>query len=408
MRKNTLREDANQVIATSIAEVLPEKAVKRALESFVMPKGRLILISVGKAAWRMAKAASECVSVSEGIVITKYGHSEGEIDHIRIYEAAHPVSDENGILASEEVLTLTEGLTEDDTVLFLLSGGASALFEVPEISLKEWQRINEALLKSGASITEINPIRKRFSKVKGGKFAARCAPAKVYNLILSDVLGDPLDMIGSGPCVKDSATSEDVLHIVEKYHIELTDEEKELLKREIKGSFDHVKVEICGNLEMLLKAAKEACRNLGYTPVVLKENVTGIAEKEGRAFAEYVVNHGEKGHAYLMGGECVVVVRGEGLGGRSQEFALSAAEAIQGKDICVFAFGSDGTDGPTEAAGGYVDGESYKKCREKGIDPSSVLKRNDSYHALKQISGLIVTGPTGTNVNDLMIAMVAH
>ena len=407
MRTNTLREDANQVIAFSIAEVLPEKAVKRALESFVMPKGRVILISVGKAAWRMAKAASECVNITEGIVITKYGHAEGEIEHVRIYEAAHPVSDENGILASREVLKLTEDLTEDDTVLFLLSGGASALFEVPEISLTEWQRINEALLKSGASITEINPIRKRFSKVKGGKFAAWCSPARVYNLILSDVLGDPLDMIGSGPCVKDSATVKYVLHIIEKYRIELNEEEKQLLTREIEGSFDHVTVEICGNLKMLMDAASGACRALGYTPLIVKEEVTGIAREEGRAFAEYVLKHGEKGHAYLMGGECVVIVGGDGLGGRSQEFALSAAEVIDGRDICVFAFGSDGTDGPTDAAGGYVDGDSFSRLKEKGIDPAEVLAENDSYHALSQIDGLIMTGPTGTNVNDLMVALIA-
>ncbi len=405
-----LRQDAEKAVRTAINAVMPEDAVCRALKGRQFP-GRVFLIAVGKAAPRMAQAAQSVLSapLSDGLVISKYGHFEGPIEGLRCMEAAHPVPDENSVAAAEAALALTEDLSADDTVLFLLSGGGSALFEKPLIPLEEMQDVTGQLLACGADIVEINTIRKRLSGVKGGKFAAHCAPAKVEAVILSDILGDPLDMIASGPVSPDSATCEDALRIAEKYALRLSEDAKRCLGVETPKSLPNVSARIVGSVRELCRAAGDACSSMGYEPVFLTDLLDCEARDAGRFLASILRSHAADGKklAFLAGGETVVHLTGKGKGGRNQELALAACEGIRGmKNAAVISVGSDGTDGPTDAAGGYVDGDSFDELKAAGMDLSEVLKDNDAYHALKAIDGLIITGPTGTNVNDVCIALL--
>ena len=261
----TLRRDADEIIRASIQAVLPDKAVCRALENFQPRGGRVLLVAAGKAAWQMAHAAVQALGhVDGGVVVTKYGHVKGKIPGISCYEAGHPVPDANSFAATEKALALVQGLTEEDTVLFLLSGGGSALFEKPLVPGGELQDITNQLLASGADIVEINTIRKRLSGVKGGRFAQHCAPARVFSIVLSDILGDPLDMIASGPAVPDGSTCAQALAIAEKYQLRLSAQAKALLAQETPKALDNVTTQITGSVRELCAAAAEACRELGY------------------------------------------------------------------------------------------------------------------------------------------------
>ena len=405
-----LRFDAEKAIYTAINAVLPEKAVTRALAGKRYP-GRVFLVAVGKAAYRMAAAALDMLDapVADGVVISKYGHLGEPLPPLRFIEAGHPVPDENSVRAAEAALALTKDLRDDDTVLFLLSGGGSALFEKPLIPLEELQDITGQLLACGADIVEINTIRKRLSAVKGGKFAAWCAPAQIEAVILSDVLGDPLDSIASGPVSTDSADRGDALRIAEKYALRLSDEARRCLQVETPKSLSNVNAQVVGSVRELARAAGEACRAMGYEPLLLTDRLDCEAREAGRFLAAILRAHAKDGKklAFLAGGETVVHLTGKGLGGRAQELALAASEGIRGlKNAAVISVGSDGTDGPTDAAGGYVDGESFDALKAAGFDLTTVLKNNDAYHALEAIDGLIVTGPTGTNVNDICIALL--
>ncbi len=405
-----LRNEAEKAAYTAIGAVMPEGAVRRALLGKSFP-GRIFLIAAGKAAPHMAQAALSVLSapVESGIVISKYGHFDRPIEGLQCFEAGHPVPDENSVTAGEAALKLTEDLKEDDTVLFLLSGGGSALFEKPLIPLAELQDITAQLLACGAVIVEINTIRKRLSAVKGGKFAAHCAPAKIEAIILSDILGDPLDMIASGPVSPDTASCADALAIAEKYGLRLSEEAKTCLQTETPKVLSNVNARVVGSVRELCRAAGEACRSMGYEPVFLTDQLNGEAREAGRFMASVLRSHAGDGKkiAFLAGGETVVHLTGKGLGGRNQELALAACEGLRGlKNAAVLSIGSDGTDGPTDAAGGYTDGDSYDELAEKGIRLYDVLQNNDAYHALKAVDGLIVTGPTGTNVNDVCIGLV--
>lgn len=408
--KETLRRDAERAARAAIRAVLPEDAVRRALAGMAFP-GRVYLIAAGKAAPRMARAALSVltVPVTDGLVISKYGHFDGPIGPLRCFEAGHPVPDENSVRAGEEALRLTEDLREDDTVLFLLSGGGSALFEKPLIPLAELQGLTHQLLACGADIVEMNSIRKRLSALKGGKFAAHCAPAKVEAVVLSDILGDPLDSIASGPVSPDSATCAEALAIAEKYKLHLSPEAEACLRLETPKELGNVHARVVGSVRELCRAAGEACRAMGYETVFLTDRLDCEAREAGRFLAAVLRSHAEEGRklAFLAGGETVVHLTGRGLGGRNQELALAAAEGLRGlKNACLLSLGSDGTDGPTDAAGGYVDGDSFDALREKGLVLHEVLRNNDAYHALRAVGGLIVTGPTGTNVNDLCLGLL--
>ena len=406
---STLRRDADAIIRSSLNAVLPDEAVRRALKAFAPRGGRVLLVAAGKAAWQMAHAAVEALGrVDGGVVVTKYGHVKGEIPGVTCCEAGHPVPDENSFAATKKALALVQGLTAEDTVLFLLSGGGSALFERPLLPGEELQDITSQLLASGADIVEMNTIRKRLSAVKGGRFAQACAPAEVFSIVLSDILGDPLDMIASGPAVPDTSTCAQALAIAEKYHLNLSEQAKTLLQQETPKALDNVTTRITGSVRELCTAAANACRELGYEPILLTDLLCCEAREAGSFLGSIVRTH--TGHrkklAYIAGGETVVHLTGRGLGGRNQELALAAAPAIAGRNAAVFSVGSDGTDGPTDAAGGYVDGETLAALAAKGWNVFDTLQHNDAYHALRAVEGLIMTGATGTNVNDVAVALL--
>ena len=416
-----LMQDMRAIIDDAIKAVLPESAVREALSNPAFTsrkgKGKIIVASIGKAAWRMAKAAGDILgSGISGAVVTKYEHSMGEITGLEIYEAGHPVLDENTLKGTKALLEHVKGLTPDDTVLFLVSGGGSALFELPAegATLADMQDISSQLLACGADIVEINTIRKHLSSVKGGRFAQLCAPAHVYMVVLSDVLGDRLDSIASGPAAPDMSTSEEALAIVKKYGLKVKPELMKILAQETPKKLDNVTAVITGSVTALCAAASEIAKAKGYTPLVLTTTLTCEAREAGAFLAGVAREVKTSGRpvaapcAVIAGGETVVHLTGKGLGGRNQEFALAASQGIAGLDgVVIASLGSDGTDGPTDAAGGIVDGQTEAKLKAKGISVAEVLKNNDAYHALKAVDALLMTGPTGTNVNDVAIALIA-
>lgn len=407
----TLREDAEKILQEALAAALPDAAVKKALEGVRFGGGKLVLVAVGKAAWQMASAAYNLkgLRIDGGVVITKYGYAKGPVGGLSICEAGHPVPDENTFSATEKVIRAVSGLTKEDTVLFLLSGGGSALFEKPLIPKEELYALTDRLLACGADITEVNTVRKRLSAVKGGRFAQICSPAHVFSIVLSDIIGDPLDMIASGPAYPDASSSEQALAIIKKYDISVSGETCACLRRETPKRLDNVTTVVTGSVRQLCSSAETACRRLGYEPVVLTASLSCTARDAGSflgSIAQFHAN-GALSVAFIAGGETVVRLTGKGKGGRNQEIALAAAEKISGLRGCaVFSFGSDGTDGPTDAAGGFCDGDTAGVLKREGIDIDETLMRNDSYHALKACGGLIVTGPTGTNVNDLSVLLI--
>ena len=405
-----LRANADAIVAASIKAVLPDEAVKRALVGKEFP-GRVLLVSAGKAAWQMAKAAYDCLGdrIEGGVVVTKYDHVKGPIGNFICCEAGHPVPDENSFAGTQKALDLVSGLSEKDTVLFLLSGGGSALFEKPLVPGEVLQDITGQLLACGADIVEINTIRKRLSGVKGGRFAQSCAPAQVFSIVLSDILGDPLDMIASGPAVPDTSTCQQAIAIAEKYQLKLTDQARALLAQETPKELTNVTTLINGSVRELCTAAANASRELGYEPVILTDQLCCQAKEAGSFLASILKTHAGSGKkmAFIAGGETVVQLIGKGKGGRNQELALAAAVGIAGiPGAAVFSVGSDGTDGPTDAAGGYTYYETAAELKAQGVEIFQVLQNNDAFHALEKFGGLIITGPTGTNVNDVAVALL--
>jgi len=408
----TLYRDAGRIISHAIGRVLPDAAMQEAFrdQGLLQNARNIYLVAVGKAAWQMARAALEYLPKppAAGIVLTKYGHVKAPLPGIVCYEAGHPVPDENSFRGTQAVLDLTANLRPEDTVLFLLSGGGSALFEKPLIEPEELQDVTGQLLACGADIVEMNIIRKRLSGVKGGRFALHCAPANIKEVVLSDVLGDPLDMIASGPASPDASTCAQALAVAAKYNLRLSSRASDCLKEETPKHLKQVSARIIGNVGLLCDAAGEACRQLGYRTVFLTDRLDCEAREAGRFLASILRSHMAYGRkmAFLAGGETVVHLTGQGMGGRNQELALAAAPGIAGLDGAVFSVGSDGTDGPTDAAGGYVDGETLQTLTEKGYSVTKALAENDAYHALKAAGGLIKLGSTGTNVNDVAVALL--
>ena len=406
-----LREDADRIVRESIRKVLPDEAVSRALTGKDFGNGRVYVVAAGKAAWQMAKTAADILGdrMEAGVAVTKYDHVKGDIPGMKCFEAGHPVPDTNSFAGTQAALQLVEDLREEDTVLFLLSGGGSALFEKPLIPEEELADITKQLLACGADIVEINTIRKRISAVKGGKFAKLCEPARVFSIVLSDILGDPLDMIASGPAYPDSTTCVQAAAVAEKYQLRLSERAREMLGQETPKSLDNVETVITGSVCDLCKAAADVCRELGYEPEVLTDQLSCEAREAGAFLGAIAKSHqdSEKSLAFLAGGETVVHLTGTGMGGRNQELALAAAQGIAGlSDTAVFSIGSDGTDGPTDAAGGYCDGATKGALEEQGMDIYHVLQQNDAYHALEKSGGLIITGATGTNVNDVAVLLI--
>lgn len=406
-----IHEDARKIIERAIHDVLPDEAVKKALSEKKFNEGSLYLVSIGKAAWQMAYAAEEIVGnkLKKGIVITKYEHVKGKIPGVECIEAGHPVPDENSFLATQKAIDMVSELNEKDTVLFLISGGGSALFEKPLVSGEELADITKQLLACGADIVEMNTIRKRLSAVKGGRFAKACKPAKVFSIVLSDVLGDPLDMIASGPAYPDSSTPNQAMDIAKKYNLNLSREAWGLLKEELPQELDNVDTVITGSVRNLCLSAANCCKGLGYEPIILTDRLSCEAKEAGRFLSAIALSQQDttKSIAYIAGGETVVHITGNGKGGRNQELALAAADGLsECRDTLLFSLGSDGTDGPTDAAGGMVDSLTKKMLLEKDISIYEALNKNDAYNALKQVDGLIITGATGSNVNDVSVLLI--
>jgi glycerate 2-kinase len=378
---------------------------------------RVFVVGGGKAAVPMVAAIAEILTerLTEGVVVTKYEHACGRsIPGVQVIEAGHPVPDENSVRGAQAVADLAKRATERDLVICLISGGGSALLTlpVPGLTLADLQSLTDALLRCGATINEVNTVRKHCSGIKGGNLARLAAPARVVSLVLSDVVGDPLDVIASGPTVPDTTTVADAREVLARYGISTALPLQETPKPG-DAIFDKVQNVIVGSNRLAALAAVDKARELGLDALLLSTYVEGEAREAGRvaaALAKGVRAHGDPlspPACLVWGGETTVTVRGDGLGGRNQELALAAALALDGwPGVLVMALATDGTDGPTDAAGAIVTGETLARARERGLDARAALEANDSYHFFDALGDLIRTGPTGTNVNDLLFVLV--
>ena len=431
------REDMMTVLAAALKAVDPAQAVRNCvrregprlmvgdnvydLDSFK----RILVVGAGKASGPMAQALEEILGdqLAGGVVNVKEGYAV-PTQKIELIEAAHPVPDENGLRGTERILQLATDAGEDDLVFCLISGGGSALMELPagRIMLDDLQQLTDQLLRSGATINEVNTIRKHISQVKGGGLARAAAPATLIALILSDVVGNPLDFIASGPTVPDTTTFQDAWNLLRKFGLQDTIPERvrAQLERGLNQSipetpkegdpiFAHTASVLVGSNEIAARAALDAARELEYNAILVTTWVEGEAREVAKVMAgvaKGLIRHHSPlppPACVIFGGETTVTVRGEGKGGRNQEMALAASLALDGwEEVAVMAVGTDGTDGPTDAAGGIADGAVIARARALDLDPLAYLDRNDSYLFLQQTDALIVTGPTNTNVNDLV------
>jgi hydroxypyruvate reductase len=391
--------------------------------------GKLIVIGAGKAASRMAQVVEERFGdrITGGLVVTKHGHGL-PLRRIRQIEAGHPIPDAAGVAAVTEIRKLLQGLKPEDIVLCLISGGGSALWPAPAegITLEQKQQVTSVLLKAGATILELNAIRKHLSSIKGGQLASWAAPAHVISLIMSDVIGDPLDFIASGPTAPDTTSFSEALSIVRKYGVEVPGAVAERLEAGARGQipdtpkpgnpvFDNVDNIIIANNRLLVDAAAEKAQALGFKTMILGTELEGEARDIARAFAAIAREMARTGNpvappaCVLAAGETTVTVRGQGAGGRNQEMALAWAMAMAARPLessCCFAsVATDGTDGPTDAAGGLVDPSTCARAMDIGLSPGQYLQSNDSMNLLKATGDLIVTGPTQTNLMDIQILL---
>jgi glycerate-2-kinase len=383
----------------------------------------------GKASYPMALGLEEGLGdlIREGIIITKDGHlpRENRLRQIRACEASHPVPDERAVSATRKILELADDLDEDDLLICLTSGGGSALFVSPYegLRLKEKQDITDLLLRAGAEISELNAVRKHLSAVKGGRFAERVAPAGIINLIISDVIGDALDVIASGPTAPDPTSYDDALKVLEKYNLmeKAPPGMLDFLKKGSGGEypetpgpdaafFDSVKNILVGTNRKALEGAADAARQIGYDTEILTDRLSGEVRDAAAWLFEVASRYIEKGGrpvCLISGGETTVKVTGKGKGGRNMELALTFALLIEGREgITLLSAGTDGTDGPTDAAGAIVDGDSISRGRMRGLDARDFLERNDSYNFFRETGDLLITGPTGTNVMDIQILII--
>jgi glycerate 2-kinase len=436
---NSLKEDAAEILKSAIEAVEPSVAVKRALarDKNTLQVGnrsydldqyqKIYVIAFGKASVPMAKALEEILYdlPLQGIAITKYGLGS-QLERIEVYEAAHPVPDENSLKAGQMVKEVLSKADEDDLVFFLISGGGSSLFALPrkDVSFKEFVKLHEALLTSGATIKEINTVRKHLSTVKGGGLARMAFPAQSISLVLSDVVGDPLDVVASGPTVPDSSTFEDFNDIVERYRVTLPPSISRLLEDGLNGLveetlkagdrvFDICYNKLIGTNCIALDAAAKKASQMGYNTLLLSSYITGESKEIAKVFAALARN--ELLHArpmsrpacILAGGEATVTIKNGGKGGRCQEMALSfAIEVSDLEGVLFLAAGTDGIDGPTDAAGAFADGNSVEQASMRGMDAMTMLSSHDSYTFFNGIGDLHKIGQTGTNVMDIFILLV--
>jgi hydroxypyruvate reductase len=426
-----LRADAREIFAAGVEAVEPRALVRDYLSdsaAAVAGSGRIWVAAVGKAAVAMTRGALDVVSgqVVGGVLIAPVGTTAGVLEGIDAFAGGHPIPNEQGVRGAAAIRGLASQLQADDTLLCLISGGGSALMTLPpeNVPLADLQAATEALLRAGATIDELNCVRKHLDLLKGGRLAALAAPARVEALILSDVVGDPLDVIASGPVSPDSTTFADAWAVLDRRGVAaripasvlgyLKDGLAALVPESPKAGdacFDRVAAEIVGSNRIAADAALEAARKRGYAAFLLATEGVGEAREVGHelaALARDLAAETDSPACMIAAGETTVTVRGSGKGGRNQELVLAAALELQGSErILVASMGTDGIDGPTDAAGAVADGESVARAAEIGIDLEERLADNDAYPAFEALGDLIVTGPTGTNVMDLMLVLVA-
>src|SRR3972149_9092707 len=396
---------------------------------------RIVVIGAGKATSPMARAIEGIfeVRIDEGIIIVKYGHTQ-LLRRIRQIEGSHPLSDLNGVRGTKDVMDILKRADKKTLIICLISGGASSLLVSPfeDLSLEDKRTVTELLLKAGATINELNAVRKHLSNVKGGRLAEMAHPATLVTLVLSDVIGDRLDVIASGPTVPDSTTFKDAIGVLRKYKLEdkipvrvakvLKDGLEGKIEETPKGGeefFKKTRTFIAGGIKEALDAAKEKAQSMGFATAIMTSELQGEAREAARDLAarareaKNTLGSGDKPRCLLSGGETTVTVKGNGVGGRNQELALAFAIEIEGrKGITMLSAGTDGTDGPTEATGAIVDRETLLLAGEYDLDPLFYLENNDSYHFFKRLDSLsrrkhhLITGPTGTNVMDIQIMVV--
>jgi len=436
MEKDWSRKTAVDIFTAALRAVDPYKLVQGygdyiSAAYFRECCDKLYLVSFGKAAFAMTRALAESPirdMITRGIVITKYGHAPGTLaGNIEIFEAGHPVPDEQGLAATKQVIGMLQNQDHQTLVLCLISGGGSALLtaSLDGITLGEKQQVTELLLKAGATINELNAVRKHISAIKGGRLAEIACPAKVLSLILSDVIGDPLDVIASGPTSPDETTFRDALDVMEKFNLreKIPDHVWRLLMKGSEGEvsetpkkgdpvFARTENIIIGSNEIATDAAAARAIQSGFATTILSSEIQGEARSVAQWLAQKALDikkrkaDGKK-ICLISGGETTVTVRGTGLGGRNTELALAFAEEIAGLEgITLLSAGTDGTDGPTDAAGAIVDGQTIRMANTKGLDPEFYLNHNDSYTFFKNNGELLITGSTGTNVMDIQIVLL--
>ena len=432
----SLRSDALRIFYSALRASDPKEAVLRhvRISDGVLIAGKrryrldefrnIYVVGAGKASARMAVAVEKLLGkrITGGLLNVKHGHV-AKLRRIRLNECGHPVPDGAGVQGAQEIGNIAAKAGEDDLLICLISGGGSALMPFPAqpVTLAEKQETTQLLLRSGANIHEINTVRKHISSIKGGQLAALAWPAQVLSLILSDVIGDDLDVIGSGPTAPDSSTFVDAVSVLDKF--ELTNRIPASVGERIRAgmageipetpkSLERVQNLIVGSNQLALDAAAGAARGLGYRPLILSSFIEGETRdvaKVHAAIAKEVLSSGrpvKRPACVISGGETTVTIKGDGLGGRNQEFALAAAmdiAAISG--VLMLSGGTDGSDGPTDAAGALCDGTTIARAEKLGLNAADFLARNDSYHFFEPLSDLIKTGPTGTNVMDVRLAL---
>jgi hydroxypyruvate reductase len=438
-----MREHALAIFQAGLQAVDPVEAIKRhtRLEKDLLFIGerqfslkdydRILVVGAGKAAAPMARTVEDLLGdrISAGVVVVKDEHGL-PLEKIKVCEASHPVPDKRGVKGTEEILSLAEQANERDLIICLISGGGSALLIAPvqEISLEDKQNATKLLLACGATIHEINTVRKHLSRAKGGRLAQMANPAAITSLILSDVVGDDLDVIASGPTVPDSSTFKDAEQILRGYGIwdQLAASVRNHIEKGSSGQIEDTPKSdnaaflkcsqvLVGNNLQALEAAGQAAEGLGYRPLILSSKVEGEAREVAKFYAAIAKEILESAHpmeppvCVLAGGETTVTLQGDGRGGRNQEFALASALAIEGLDnAIVLSGGTDGTDGPTDAAGAIADGTTVARARKQRLNPKEHLQRNDSYSFFQKLDDLVMTGPTRTNVMDLYMLVVGR
>ncbi len=430
-----LPEPIRNVLSAALQAVDPYQAVVRALtapdkatQQALASAQRWIVVALGKAAFPMAKAAADILGerIARGVVVTKRGHASGEIPRFRMIEAGHPVPDAGSRRGAAAILAAVEDAGPADAVLVLISGGGSALATAPRLplTLADLQRTTQLLLASGATIEEVNTVRKHLDSIKGGGLAKAAAPAQVVTLVLSDVLGDPLDAIASGPTVPDPTTFADAWQVLTRYHLteRLPSRVRALLQSGLRGEipetpkpgdpvFARVHHRVVGNLRLAAEAALQGARAEGFAAEIATTTLQGEAREVGRVLAAVLQEMAQHQHplprpaCLIWGGETTVTLGEQyGLGGRNQELALAAVRPLAGlQEVWLVAFATDGTDGPTDAAGAVATGETWQRACSLGLSPAEALARHDAYPFWMQVGGLLRSGPTQTNVNDLIL-----